>query len=260
MFIIEKYGVFTIHENNQGCKFKIIEKLKNGARLIEFLDIHNYKKIVKIDNILQKEVKNPFYSHLYDRGYIGVGKYVSRINNHTTRVYNNWYSMMERCYDEKYHIKHPTYKNCTVCEEWYNFQNFAEWYEENYYEVDGERMELDKDIIIKHNKIYSPETCIFVPHTINSLFTKRQNDRGESAIGTSPHKCGKYTVYCSLINPETGKSKSEYLGLYDTQEKGFEIYKYYKERNIKQVADYYKGQIPEKLYIALYNYEVEIDD
>lgn len=65
---------------------------------------------------------------------------------------------------------------------------------------------------------------------------------------------------CSLLNPETGKSKQEYLGLYETQEKAFEVYKYYKERNIKQIADYYKNQIPERLYNGLYNYEVEITD
>ena len=63
-----------------------------------------------------------------------------------------------------------------------------------------------------------------------------------------------------MINPETGKSKCKYLGYYETQKKGFEIYKYYKEKNIKQVADYYKEQIPYKLYNALYLYKVEIND
>ena len=121
-------------------------------------------------------------------------------------------------------------------------------------------MELDKDILIKGNKIYSPETCIFVPQTINSLFVKRDNKRGESVIGTSPRKNGKYVVHCNLINPETGESKCEYLGVYDTQEKAFQVYKYYKEKNIKEVADYYFGRIPDKLYNAMYNYEVEIND
>lgn len=130
---------------------------------------------------------------------------------------------------------------------------------ENYYEVDGERMELDKDILIKHNKIYSADTCIFVPQTINKLFVKCDRSRGESVIGTSPNK-GKYIAYCNMINPKTGKSKRSYLGVYETQEKGFEVYKYYKERNIKEVANYYKELIPEKLYDGMYNYEVEIDD
>lgn len=120
-------------------------------------------------------------------------------------------------------------------------------------------MHLDKDILVKGNKIYSTETCIFVPHTINMLFTKRQNYRGKSVIGTSPVN-GKYLVQCHLINLKTGKSKQKNLGYYNTQEKAFEVYKYYKEKNIKQVADYYREQIPEILYNILYNYEVEIDD
>ena len=168
--------------------------------------------------------------------------------------------MLKRCYSKKCQKKQPAYKGCIVCEEWHNFQNFAKWYEENYYDVDGERMCLDKDILVKHNKIYSPDTCIFVPETINLLFTKRQNDRGESYIGTSLAENSKYQVHCSIINPVTGKSKSEYLGIYETQQKGFETYKYYKEKNIKQVADYYEKQIPEKLYKGMYNYEVEIND
>ena len=119
---------------------------------------------------------------------------------------------------------------------------------------------LDKDILVKHNKTYSPNTSIFVPQTINKLFTKRQNDRGESVIGATLCENGKYVVHCSLINPETGESKQKHLGYYDTQEKAFQVYKYYKEKNIKEVADYYKEHIPEKLYNAMYEYKVEIND
>ena len=167
--------------------------------------------------------------------------------------------MLRRCYDEKFHKKNSTYIDCEISERFLNFQNFGKWDNENYYEIEGEKMCLDKDILFKHNKIYSPETCVYVPQKINSLFTKRQNNRGESVIGTTPFK-GKYVAQCWLINPETGKSKQEYLGRYDTQEKGFEVYKYYKEKNIKEVADYYFGRIPQRLYDGLYRYEVEITD
>ena len=167
--------------------------------------------------------------------------------------------MLNRCYDEKFHEKYPTYIGCEVDKNWHNFQNFAEWYYNNYYEIEGGKMCLDKDILYKHNKVYSPKTCIFVPQTINSLFVKRDNDRGESVIGTSL-KNGRYRVQCWSFDPETGKSKQEYFGYYDSQEKAFEIYKYYKEKNIKQVADYYKDKIPEKLYDGMYSYKVEIDD
>ena len=168
--------------------------------------------------------------------------------------------MLQRCYSEKEHERHPTYIGCEVYEGWHNFQNFAKWYKDNYYEVGNEKMCLDKDILFKGNKIYSPDTCIFVPETINKLFIKNDKNRGESVIGATLCKNGKYQAQCNIINPETGKSKQEYLGLYDSQEKAFQVYKYHKERNIKQIADYYKIHIPQKLYDAMYNYEVEIDD
>ena len=216
-------------------------------------------KGVQYDNFKKGSVKCPYERTIYGVGYIGEGKSKVSENSKKTRLYATWSHMLERCYDEKIHKKRPTYKDCSASEKFHNFQNFAKWYEDNYYEVEGERMCLDKDILVKGNKIYSPETCIFVPNTINLLFVKRDNKRGESVIGTSLHQ-GKYVAQCNMINPKTGKSKQEFLGYYETQEKAFEIYKYYKERNIKQVADYYKGRIPDKLYDALYNYEVEIDD
>jgi hypothetical protein len=77
--------------------------------------------------------------------------------------------MMMRCYSLKWSSKFPTYKDCIVDERWHNFQIFGEWFEENY--VEG--FELDKDILGKSSKIYSPETCCFVPQEINLMFTKR---------------------------------------------------------------------------------------
>lgn len=204
-------------------------------------------------------IKCPYEPSVYGIGYIGEGKYKTSENGKNTRVYDTWHDMIKRCYSDKFHKRNPTYIDCEVDEEWLNFQNFAEWYENNYYEIEGERMQLDKDILHKGNKIYSPDNCIFVPQTINSLFIKCDKSRGESVIGATPVN-GKYRTRCWLIDPKTSKSKQEYLGLYDTQEKAFQVYKYYKEKNIKEVADYYKDEIPQKLYNGMYSYEVEITD
>ena len=216
-------------------------------------------KRVQYSNFKEGNIKCPYERKVYGVGYLGEGKYKTRENGKATRVYSTWNSMLQRCYNEKCQEKNPTYKNCSVTEEWYNFQNFAEWYYNNYYEIEGERMCLDKDILVKHNKIYSPDTCIFVPQTINVLFTKSDETRGDSVIGTTLDY-GKYIVQCSMINPKTGKSKCEYLGTYDTETEAFQVYKYYKEKNIKQVADYYGNKIPQKLYDGMYKYEVEITD
>ena len=204
-------------------------------------------------------IKCPYEKRTFGVGYLGEGEYKTKENGKLTRVYETWCNMIRRCYDEKIHKKRPTYKDCSASEEFHNFQNFGMWDKDNYYKIEGEQMCLDKDILVKGNKIYSPETCIFVPNTINLLFIKNDNKRGKSLIGTSPFK-GKYVAQCRIINPETGKSKNEYLGRYETQEEAFKVYKYYKERNIKEIADYYKEQIPQILYNTLYNYEVEITD
>ena len=82
--------------------------------------------------------------------------------------------MLKRCYDPKYQEKEPTYKGCTVENHLLNFQHMCKWLEENYYEIPGETMCLDKDILCKGNKIYSRNTCIFVPERINLLFVKHE--------------------------------------------------------------------------------------
>lgn len=212
-------------------------------------------------NFKKGKIKCPYERRYYGVGYLGEGKYEAWKNSKATRVYQTWHDMLKRCYDEKEHKRHLTYKDCNSSEKWLNFQNFGEWDSENYYEIEGQQMCLDKDILVKHNKIYSPNTCIYVPQGINKLFIKNDKKRGESVIGTSYHKRDKvYQVNCNLINPETKKSKNKYLGYYNTEVEAFKVYKYYKERNIKEVADYYKGRIPNKLYDALYNYEVDIND
>ena len=162
--------------------------------------------------------------------------------------------MIRRCYDTKSSYNRPTYENCSVCNEWHNFQNFAEWYENNYYEIDNDKMQLDKDILIKNHNIYSSDTCCFVNHTINSMFTNKKRFRN-SIIG-SYKRCGKYEVSCE----NTLLKKKQYLGRFNDENEAFTVYKNYKENNIKAVADHYKDKIPDHLYIALYNYEIDIND
>ena len=113
---------------------------------------------------------------------------------------------------------------------------------------------MDKDILIKGNKIYSSETCVFVPERINLLFIKNDRIRGDLPIGVS-YDGNRYKSQC-----KNGTHKYIRLGTYDTPEEAFQIYKQYKENVIKDVANEYKGKIPEKLYNALMNYKVEITD
>lgn len=207
------------------------------------------------DGFKKSQLRCPYEPTSYGVGYIGEGEFVTSINHESTRVYDVWHHMLERCYSDIQDRKYPSYKGCWVCDEWHNFQNFARWYNDNYYELDGERMNLDKDILYKGNMLYSPETCIITPQSINSLFIKSDIVRGSYPIGVNYDK--RYKTYNSHCNDH---GELIWLGSYKTVEEAFIAYKTYKENLIKRVADEYKGLIPDVLYQAMYKYNVEIDD
>ena len=186
---------------------------------------------------------------IYGVGYLGVGEYKTMVKTVRTKDYLVWRTMIMRCYDERYHKTQPTYGECSVVEEWHNFQNFGSWCEHNY--IDG--FVLDKDILVKGNKIYSPETCCFVPQEINNLFTNRKNKRGKYPIGVNT-KGDKFRATMTL------NKKQLYIGTFTTIQEAFEAYKLVKEQHIKEVADKWRGKITEEVYKAMYNYKVEITD
>lgn len=168
------------------------------------------------------------------------------------KSYLVWNHMLERCYDESLRYKFPTYKDCSVCADWLLFSNFKKWFDDNY--VDG--YHLDKDILIKGNKVYSPETCCFVPQEINKMLTKTNSLRGSLPIGVRRAKNGMFIAVISR------RKETTQIGTYSTPEKAFMAYKEAKEKYIKQQAKSYfdRGLIVELVYKALMNYKVEITD
>ena len=245
--------------NNFGSKMIIKEYRKYSDMDIYFPEYNWTFEHAHYKSFKNGEIKCPYELRYYGKGYLGEGEYKMSENGKHTDKYDIWHSMLTRCYDPKYQERYPTYKGCKVEEYLLNFQHMGEWINENYYEVPGERMHLDKDILCKGNKVYSRDTCIFVPQKINSLFTKSDNDRGRDPIGVDQLPSGNYKARCC-----DGNGKKIYLGIYSTKEEAFYAYKEYKESLIKRTIDEYKGIIPEphysKLREAMYNYKVEIDD
>lgn len=252
------YYIGTENINNQGLKMKVIKYNNYSDIDVQFEDgliikNRNYNDFKK------GSIKNLFYPQVYGVGFIGEGKYRASIKGKHTKCYLMWKSMLERCYSEKLKQRNPTYKNCKVDKYFHNFQNFAEWFDKNYYEIEGETMCLDKDILCHNlnlkNKIYSPYTCLFVPKSINSTILKCDKSRGNYSVGVHFEKeRNKYVAVCSI------NRRAKFLGRFDTPEEAFECYKEAKENEIKRIADLYKYKIPEKLYNELYSYKVEIDD
>lgn len=261
---LEKYKKERLGEenyNNQNILMKIIEYNNKNDIIIEFQDEYRAKIHTQYNNFKKGNVKNPYYPCIFNIGYYGQGKYKCKINNKDTKAYKIWRDMLKRCYDPYYLNKEPTYIDCYVCDEWHCFQNFAEWFYKNYYEIDGTKMALDKDILVKNNKIYSPKTCIFVPNRINNLFIKSNKSRGRYPIGVYEYYDKEYG-YRYLIAQCNTLEKKEYLGTFPINRpfQAFYTYKQYKENYIKKVADEYKELISNELYNTLYKYEVEIND
>lgn len=181
-------------------------------------------------------------------------KYILFLNNSRMKARRLWNDMYSRCYNKKLHKRFPEYIGCTICEYWLeDKERFYKWVEENYYMVGSEQVDLDKDILVKGNKVYSPDTCIFVPHTINTLLLNSKRNRGKYPLGVSYDK-GKYRAALSV------DGKNVKLGCFNTPEKAFEEYKEHKKSLIIVTADRYKGKIPDKVYQAMLNWEIEITD
>ena len=242
-------------KTNEGYIIEIVEYNNKRNVLVEFQDEHKTRIPTEYACCQKGMVRNPYHKSVYGVGYFGQGKYKCKVDGKNSKYYNHWHNMMQRCYDEKCREKYPTYKDCFVNEEAHCLQDFGAWFDENYYEIEGEQMELDKDILCKGNKEYSFDKMIFVPKRINDLFTKCDRVRGDLPIGIYYKKSSnKYVTQCQTLE---GK---KHLGYFDTPHEAFQAYKTFKEAYIKQVADEYKDKIPQRLYDAMYAWEVEIDD
>ena len=265
---IDRIGETNI--NKEDCVMKIVEYNNCDDIIIQFEDEYKYRLHTRYEHFKNGECKNPFYPSVCGHGYLGVDKNgnVPKTREFKdgksvrTQEYHKWQNMLQRCFDNKLKEKNPTYKDVTCCERWLCFANFLEDFEvlkqEYNWNVD-EKLQLDKDILHKGNKIYSLENCVLVPDYINFLFIKNDTKRGEYPIGVSYRKDRKkYQAFCNI----NGKQIS--LGYYNTIEEAFNAYKIAKENEIKKIANecVSKGYIVKdsRLYKAMINYQVEIDD
>ena len=256
--------------SNEGCIMKIVEYDNANDIIVEFQDEHKYRVHTSYQAFKNGQCKNPFYPSVYGYGYLGIDKNgnVPKAKEFkdgklcATQEYNKWQKMLQRCFDNKFKERNPTYKDVTCCDRWLCFANFLEDFEilkQEYSWSEDIKLNLDKDILHKGNKIYSLENCVLAPDYINFLFLKNDAIRGQYPIGVGYDKrCKKYEAKCNI------NKKLKSLGYYNTVEEAFNVYKIAKENEIKRVANdcILKGFITKdnRLYKAMINYQVEITD
>lgn len=153
----------SIFKSNNCGEFVIDEYESSSHVVIRFTKTGHVKKTTST-HIRNGSVKDPYHSSVYGVGFVGVGSHSPMQNGKLSKAYTTWNGMLERCY-ANLPERDSSYRDCVVCDDWHNFQGFAEWFSANY--VEG--YHLDKDIAQPGSKIYSPETCSFVPPLTNIL-------------------------------------------------------------------------------------------
>lgn len=206
-----------------------------------------YETKTRMDNLKLGKVKDYLHPSIYGKGILGEGFKQSESQSYSFQL---WKNMLKRCYSEVSFKKSPSYEQCLTSETFNDYQQFKTWCNSQL-GFGNTGWELDKDILVKGNKIYSEDTCCFVPKEINLLLVKHDKGRGDYLLGVDYHKNRKqFRARCS----------DKHLGWFNTEIEAFQAYKEAKEEYIKEVANKWKDQIDPRVYNALMKYEVEITD
>ena len=209
-----------IYETNQEYKIEIIKNVKigyGGKSRIKFLDKYGVELECSNTSIYNGTVKNPYHPSVFNIGYLGEHGLGTGINN--IKSYKIWKHMLERAYDPNYHARFPTYKNVTVCDEWLCFANFEKWFSKNYiegYHLDKDLLQLEKEL-----KIYSSETCIFLPTFVNSFIINKYSSNTSGIMGVSWNKPSKQWMV-TLFDSE--RKVNVNLGRYNSLDEAKEVY------------------------------------
>ena len=197
----------------------------------------------------RKNIIDPYDKIVSGVGFFGEGpRLISSLKG--SWEYVKWANMLRRCYGTPLFA----YEGCTVHDNWHNFQHFSVDCR-MLFEGAEDDWQLDKDLLVKYNKVYSVDTCIAVPPYINKILQSSRKSRGPLPLGVSWHKTYlRFAANCQV------RGKTKFIGYYSTAETAFYAYKKFKEKLIKDVVDEHRCQISDKLYAALTNYEILITD
>ena len=177
--------------NYKGCVGKVFKSKSSGDfKILKYNDRANveiqflntgFEMVARLNHIRNGNVKDPYSPSVFGVGVVGT-KYPSREGDRNTKECMLWCSMLQRCYSTTLKKKRPTYEGCEVSENFKSFEYFYEWCNKQV-GFDNEGWHLDKDLLIKGNKVYSENVCVFIPSEINSLLIKRTASRGNHLIG-----------------------------------------------------------------------------
>lgn len=162
------------------------------------------------------------------RSVFGVGVRDVETPARTCPYYRLWQNMLRRCYSAAWHLRYPTYVGCSVVPEWHHLSAFMAWVQQQ----DWQGKQLDKDLLVPGNKVYSPDTCVFISKQVNLFLIDRARCR-RYGLGVVYHtQIGKYAAQCNQLGGGRG-----HLGYFDTPEEAHEAWRTEKHRLALLLAD-----------------------
>ena len=243
----------TVFKTNMCGDCIVVEYRGANDITVQFKDT-GFETITALHNLKKGEVKDRLKPSFYGVGVVGE----AFVKNDP--MYNTWMCMLNRCYGAMHTKKNSPYKDCSVSENFKYYPYFKEWCNKQIgfdsKDEKGRSFALDKDILVKGNKIYSEDTCCFVPMDINGLQFSANNRQGNLPKGVSYDSVNdKYKAQMG------GKARLKtFYGRYTTPELAFNAYKEAKEQYIKEVANRWKDRIDPLVYKTLMNWEVTAND
>lgn len=242
--------VGDIYDTNSYGKCVVVECLPNSMVTVQFENTGN-TEVVSAGNIRKGATKDRTARHVHGVGMLGKGNFLSRTKiGGITREYGVWSAMMDRCYGRTDKDTARVYGDCVVSDDWQNFQVFAEWCQTQQ-ELHHKGYALDKDILLKNNRVYGPYFCAFVPAHINSAVTLEKHTNTTGYPGVWVNGSGGFTAEI------TTNGSVQSLGTFKSAVIAYTVYRAMKEAYVKTLATVYKDGISEKVFEALSNWSVE---
>ncbi|EPB8173086.1 hypothetical protein ACRTAL_002261 [Clostridium perfringens] len=222
-----------IYISNEGVEWRVLEYLNSKNITVT----NKFGEIKKIEKKQLKNIKSIYFKNINGIGFKGCIDC-----NVNSLSYSKWMDMIKRCYGKKTKTKNITYLNVSVCNEWHNYSNFRDWFDKHY--VKG--WDLDKDLL--GGKIYSPKTCCFLPHDINTFLANKQYNNTTGYPGLSFLR-GKFQVTLKKYG------KPVYVGIYGSKKEAYSAYCIEREKYAKELATKWKDKLDKDIYLKIYNYK-----
>ena len=231
---IKKYQRNNIGEtfiSNEGYSIQVVDGSNRKGYCTINID-GKYDTEIRFSSVKKGEIRNLLHLSVCGVGFIGIGKYSKKSHN---KIYQTWRDMINRAYNKNIHETYPTYTDATVCKDWHNFQNYAKWHECNY--MDG--YHLDKDLL-SCDKIYSSETCIFIPSKLNLFLSNKHLDNTSGYIGVCYHQSSN-KWRASISNMDR---KTKCLGYFNSKQEASTAYQNQRAIYAKQWQGEMQGILP----------------